>query len=628
MASPLDLSKFKKVRVEKLHTILRHPDGHEIKVLHNALSPKIKQQLDAVHMSEGGQVGEDAALKENYKTEGFKQAQSRGKSIVHKQIHKYSQGGLANNEKLQAAYQGDKESSEQKVEQKPSPAPINQAAQSAQQSMRKAFHYDGGGPVIDPNKAQSAQDSMRKAFHFDEGGNVPQPNSTPANDDPTHAMLSEALLNLTQKHAITQDQAPQEDKAAPVGSSVPQAPDSSAVASPEAATPQVPSAPQGTLPQQSIADTEQENQAAMQIGANTQQAETSKSQAYQNQSEGLQADRAKFEELGNQYHKAYDETAKQVAEGHVDPNHWWSSKSTGSKVLTAIGMLFAGAGGGVAGHPEMASNLINKFIDNDIEAQKADLNNKNTLLGKYVEMYNSLPQAENATRLALGAATEGLVNQAASKLGSQNAIAAAQQWVAHNRQEQLKNLTGLAQGQLTLNALGEMDKPSQAQHGAIDMNKWQNLKMAGLMKEDEAAATKEAQNYQEAQVLKEDMEQSAKHLEKQLLHGAFSPNDTNSAKQAFAGRIAKIGEGRFNLQEAQLQSDALLPQKLDSKSTLRNKAQRREAFFKSLAQTPTLQRLGILNPAQSSIRVKLKSTGQTGTIPANEFDPKIYSKED
>jgi hypothetical protein len=32
-----------------------------------------------------------------------------------------------------------------------------------------------GGPVIDPNAAQSAQDSMRQAFHFNEGGEVESP---------------------------------------------------------------------------------------------------------------------------------------------------------------------------------------------------------------------------------------------------------------------------------------------------------------------------------------------------------------------------------------------------------------------------------------------------------------------
>lgn len=32
-----------------------------------------------------------------------------------------------------------------------------------------------GGPVIDPNQAQEAQDSMRKAFHFNEGGEVESP---------------------------------------------------------------------------------------------------------------------------------------------------------------------------------------------------------------------------------------------------------------------------------------------------------------------------------------------------------------------------------------------------------------------------------------------------------------------
>lgn len=45
---PLDLSKFKKVRVSNNASTLRSPEGHEIKIAHSALSPKFRDQLHAM----------------------------------------------------------------------------------------------------------------------------------------------------------------------------------------------------------------------------------------------------------------------------------------------------------------------------------------------------------------------------------------------------------------------------------------------------------------------------------------------------------------------------------------------------------------------------------------------------
>jgi hypothetical protein len=46
----LFLDKFKKVHEADDHTILRHPDGHEIKVLHKSLSPKNMAQIKDLAM--------------------------------------------------------------------------------------------------------------------------------------------------------------------------------------------------------------------------------------------------------------------------------------------------------------------------------------------------------------------------------------------------------------------------------------------------------------------------------------------------------------------------------------------------------------------------------------------------
>jgi hypothetical protein len=52
----LDLSKFKKVASDKRCTTLRHEKGHEIKIAHSGLTPKMKAELDGIEMCKGGKV--------------------------------------------------------------------------------------------------------------------------------------------------------------------------------------------------------------------------------------------------------------------------------------------------------------------------------------------------------------------------------------------------------------------------------------------------------------------------------------------------------------------------------------------------------------------------------------------
>ena len=57
MHQGLDLSRFKKVSSDKKTTTLRHAKGHEIKIAHSGLKPKMKERLEGlpVHMAEGGE---------------------------------------------------------------------------------------------------------------------------------------------------------------------------------------------------------------------------------------------------------------------------------------------------------------------------------------------------------------------------------------------------------------------------------------------------------------------------------------------------------------------------------------------------------------------------------------------
>src|SRR4051812_25269584 len=64
MSFKLDTRKFKKVSSDKHTTTLQHEDGHQIRIMHSALSPKIRGQLaelpsHELKMADGGKVADN-----------------------------------------------------------------------------------------------------------------------------------------------------------------------------------------------------------------------------------------------------------------------------------------------------------------------------------------------------------------------------------------------------------------------------------------------------------------------------------------------------------------------------------------------------------------------------------------
>lgn len=55
-----NLSHLRRIAVDNDYTTLKHPSGHEIKIAHKNLQPKMRGELEAVPMAEGGPVEEQA----------------------------------------------------------------------------------------------------------------------------------------------------------------------------------------------------------------------------------------------------------------------------------------------------------------------------------------------------------------------------------------------------------------------------------------------------------------------------------------------------------------------------------------------------------------------------------------
>lgn len=91
----------------------------------------------------------------------------------------------------------------------------------------------------------------------------------------------------------------------------------------------------------------------------------------------------------------------------VDPGHWWSSRSTGQKIMGFIG---AAIGGFLQARQQRGSNpfmdQINQEVNADIQAQVANVNNARAGAGQQMSMYEHMRaqfQSESAARYATAA---------------------------------------------------------------------------------------------------------------------------------------------------------------------------------------------------------------------------------
>lgn len=481
----LDLRKFKKVLVEKDATHLEHPSGHKIIVSHKLMSPQMKKDLDRLPMYDGGQVPATDDDNKKMFEKAFKKPEPKP-TPEPTQEDKYEEIRKQNRKNFGYADGGEVK--------KPQPQPVvadDKKRQEVQDSMRKAFNFADGGEAqgisgadevpMEPLEAQYAMENFDAkeaakqvpSAEIDQAAGVQTPISPV---DSSHAHLAEAVKNLSSKFASASPQA-MVDEPAPQQQSmnqvVPAQPDMQGQHIPQQVPDRVPG---GSMVQQNQQDIALENKAQQAMGQNTAQSQAQNAETYGKEAQGMQDLHQKYEQIGNEIHQKYEDLAAKVEQGHIDPSQWWNSKSTGSQIATAIGMMFAGAGLGASGHPELASKAIDDAINRDIDAQKADLSNKNSLLGKYMEMYNNLPQAEAAARLTLHAATEGLVNQQAAKLGSQNAPLVATLYAADNRKKGLQQVEGLAKSQAMAGMYEDLSKPapkagSQEEAYVNDMNR-------------------------------------------------------------------------------------------------------------------------------------------------------------
>lgn len=163
-----------------------------------------------------------------------------------------------------------------------------------------------------------------------------------------------------------------------------------------------------------------------------------------------------------------DKLKNDVATQKIDPTRVWSNMSTGNKVMAAISVFLGGVAGGMQGTDNKALGIINRAIDQDIDAQKSELGKKQNLLAINLQKYRNIQDAAAATKAQLMAVTQAQVQATAAKAGSQQAMAAAQMFQGQTELEMGKLKMQLAASQMTQGKL--LDPRGMSAQDAMKMN--------------------------------------------------------------------------------------------------------------------------------------------------------------
>ncbi len=145
---------------------------------------------------------------------------------------------------------------------------------------------------------------------------------------------------------------------------------------------------------------------------------------------------------------------KETLEDKIDPRKFMNNMSTGNKLLAGIAVTLGGLGAGLAGGENQGLSMINKFIDQDIDAQKKNLDKKTNLLSQNLQRTRDLQSAEALTRSQALAITAAQVEKAKAKASSPEARARADVLLGQLKQQQIALNSQQAKTQM-LNNVGK-----------------------------------------------------------------------------------------------------------------------------------------------------------------------------
>ena len=146
----------------------------------------------------------------------------------------------------------------------------------------------------------------------------------------------------------------------------------------------------------------------------------------------------------NKYQAKDEDLKKAILDHKIDPNRLYKNLGTGNKIGLAIASVIGGIGAGLTHGPNLAAEMIQKSIDNDIEAQRNDQSQAMNLWKMNRENYGSEAAANAATRNQLLAPVQAKIQEASALNNSADSQTRLSQLALQFQQQQRLNQAALA----------------------------------------------------------------------------------------------------------------------------------------------------------------------------------------
>lgn len=355
-----------------------------------------------------------------------------------------------------------------------------------------------------------------------------------------------------------------------------------------------------------------------------------------------------------------------LAKGLIKPQTYASmfhDKSTLGKVGTIFGMMLSSMGSGLTHQPNQLMELMQKQIDNDLQAQKASVGNKQSFY--QLNMQQKKNEADVLKTKADTLYQQGLASKIPAEkesLFQQSRLLRAQARntlvTADLDSTTLSNIQGMGaafhslatspfaqtpQGQQTLGMMfpifqkyvlnkadaaagakafanmtaggGEQGTPGTGNAGPVDMQKFRGLQMSKVMPEgDVARANEEASHLMNLGEYQSMYNDGFNHLNN-VSAGKLLPADREAAENSMLTALVQAG-----IPEAK--AKAFVPQPGDTTQTRRTKQENaNKAFQAELIKAPTLMRYGLIRGgAQASAAKKQSKPASVAEGPEVRYD--------
>lgn len=382
------LKDFKKVSMTKHETVMRHPEGHEIILKHEALKPDHLKELHQMEFADGGTVRASSG-----------QVNTKGDGT---QPKKYIRYGIATTPDTD----------------------INNGG------VYNANNYAHGGKIKQHGASGDWNDEEPASI-------MSQQQQQQSPDDAEPASM------------ISQQQQPSQSTNMSMMSQQQQQPQSPSEPTNMSITPPQPQAqtPTQMTPEQMTQGINTQvrgirQQAAAEGALGKQQAPIYENQANINQSLA----NATINNLKNNTQET-ENVVNDMKNNLIDPEHYMNSKSTFGKIRTAIGIVLAGIGSGITHQENPALKFLHDNIQRDVDAQVANQGTRKNLLTALNEQYGNQQVATKMLNAIYTAKTEDELRQAAAKSMDPMAQARALQAIGPLQQQKNMILHQVAQAQ-------------------------------------------------------------------------------------------------------------------------------------------------------------------------------------